>query len=346
MKQNYSIIIVLLALMSTSFSAFAEGSTVEPFIELVPTLSLGKDSQANLQLLGGATWKVSDEVGLGFGTGAISSFKFDATPSIPLFFRSKFDLGSGNIIPYVTFDAGYNFNLDDIDNSTILLSPTIGFRTHGFYLGAGYLASISTSNSNVSHNLAFRLGYQFGGKSAKKMRTPKFIKQSQVKFELGCAYDFDSQEHYVDYQYASHIGNAGSAKLIWMFRLSNQFQLGIGSGFDAGFYKCVERYDDSDTYTTFDGVASIPVFIRPQYNIHFGNSKFVPFVSCDVGYKFDVEEDEVDFDGLMIEPQVGVSYKRLSLGVGGRLTKYEIHEYEEKPHTRIIPKVTIGFTFN
>ena len=344
MKQYFFLLIVLLALMSTSFTAFS--GNAEPFIELVPTVSLGKASQANLQLLGGTTWKVSDEVGLGFGTGAISSFKFDGKPSIPLFFRSKFDLGSGNIIPFITFDAGYNFNLDDIDNSTILLSPTVGFRTHGFYLGAGYLASIATEgDANVGHNLAFRLGYQFSGKSGKKMRTPTFIKRSQVKLELGFAYDFDSKEHYFSSQYASHMGTAATAKLVWMLRLADQFLLGIGSGFEGGLYKSVERFSD-ETSTTYDGVASIPVFIRPQYNIRLGDSKFVPYVSCDLGYRFFVEEKDVDYDGLIVEPQIGISYKRLSLGVGGSLTKYEVEGYEEKAHTTVVPKVTIGFTIN
>ena len=347
MKQLFPFIIVLLASMFTSLPALSEGSGAEPFIELAPTISIGENSQANLQLLVGATWKVSDEVGLGFGTGALSSFKFDGNPSIPLFFRSKFDLGSGNIIPYITFDAGYNFNLDDIDYSTILLAPTVGFRTHGFYLGAGYIASIATKGANVGHNIAFRLGYQFGSKSGKKMRTPTFIKRSQVKLELGFAYDFDSREHYISYQYDSHMGNAALSKLVWMFRMGDHFQLGIGSGLEVGLYKCEERFDD-DTYTTSNGSLVVPVFVRPQYNIHLGDSKFVPFVLCDLGYKFDVSDmdDDVDYDGIMVEPQIGVSYKRLSLGVGGNLTKYKINDYEEKSHTTIVPKLTIGITFN
>lgn len=348
MKQFIPFIILLLTLMSTPLSALSENSGAGPFIELVPTITTGKNSQAGLQLLGGATWNVSDEVGLGFGTGVTSSFKFDATPTIPLYFRSKFDLGSGNIIPYISFDAGYNFNLDDIDYSSILLAPTVGFRTHGFYLGAGYLASIATKgSSNVGHNITFRLGYQFGSKSGKKMRTPTFIKRSQVKLELGFAYDFDSKEHYIDYQYASHMGNAALSKLVWMFRMGDHFQLGIGSGLEVGLYKCEERYDD-DTYTTTNGCLVIPAFIRPQYNIHFGDSKVVPFVLCDLGYKFDVSDmdDDVVYDGIMVEPQIGVSYKRFSLGVGGNLTKYKINEYGEEPQTTFVPKITLGVTFN
>ena len=108
----------VIALLMFPFIGNAE-TQAEPFVELTPTIGLGKNSQANLQLLGGSTWKVADGVSLGFGAGVNSSFKFNVAPSIPVFFRSKFDFGKGNIVPFLLFDLGYNFNLDDFDYSSI-----------------------------------------------------------------------------------------------------------------------------------------------------------------------------------------------------------------------------------
>ncbi len=361
-KNSLLRVFTFLALLAVSFIGYCEGSTSGPFIELTPTIGLAKGSQANLQALGGSTWNVTDEVALGFGAGVITSFKFNATPFIPVLFRSKFDLGSGNITPFLLFDAGYNFNLDDMDHSSILISPTVGIRTHGFYLGVGYLAAIATQGeTSVGHNLAFRLGYQFGGKKGTKMRTPNFIKRSHFKLEIGFAQGFTKKEfNYIHFLLGdiktkySQLGTNAFARATWMFAVNDNVGLGIGTGFDMFLpkFKYYQNNKDNNFTENRPHPMSIPIYVRPQYNFNQINSEIKPFVACDLGYRIPVSSDDY-YRGLMLEPQVGVVINdKWSVAAGFNLAQFKFkdiqgysNDLDDMKQSTYAASLRVGYTF-
>lgn len=317
-KNSLLRVVVIFSLLAGCLNGYSEGSYAEPFVELTPTVGLGSNSQAGIQLLGGSTWKVADQVSLGFGAGLASSFKFDSAPNVPVFFRSKIDLGKSDIVPFLLFDAGYSFNVEHIDYSVIMISPTLGVRTHGFYLGIGYIAGISTKGCcSVGHQLAFRLGYQFGSNRA----TPNLIKNSTCKVEVGAAYG--NGKHRISYDFANGLGTEAFARVIWMLKPSSRFEIGIGSGVDVFLPSFGEGEDKRGQQ-----LVSVPVFVRPQVNISPSESKIKPYVACDLGYSIDDNKDE-GFSGLMLEPMVGVSFNKISLAAGYRVSRFHYENIKE-----------------
>lgn len=313
MKKIISAILVFIAMsIQTTFS---QEKKAEPFIELQPGVSLGKNSQGIVRVHGGATWKVNDGVSLGFGAGVSSSFKFDATPGVPVFFRTKIDLSQSEMKPFAMLDMGYHFNFDNFDMGTVLISPTVGVKYGSYYLGVNYEASIPTTSGLSTGNALFaKLGYAFG-----RNQTPKIIKNSFVNLEIGGACGLSSKKYYHYGYYYKHtgLGTEAFARLSWMFPTADNLYIGIGSGVDVFF-------------PNDEQLVSIPIYLRPLYyfNIPQISTSLQPYVSCDLGYKI-ADRDGNGFRGFMFEPQVGILLNKCNIGIAYHHTTYEVGNYEE-----------------
>ncbi len=312
----------VMAVMFVSLSCYSQEKKAEPFIELQPTIGLGTGSSGSLQLLGGSTWKMNESFSLGFGAGVNSSFKFNAIPSIPAFVRTKVDFSQGNVVPFAMLDLGYNFIIDDFDLSSVLVSPTVGVRMGSYSLGVGYIASIPTkSGLSVGHNLAFKLGYLFRGGGT----MPAFIRKSYVQVEAGYAFGTKEKEFFrenydgADDYKVRKLGTEAFARLIWMFRVTDNVEVGIGSGIDIYFQKLEKYYyDDGETVEL---LSALPIYFRPRYKFFDKSAKMRPYIACDLGYRIDLEHES--FGGIMIEPQVGVELGKLNFAAALHTPTYK-----------------------
>ena len=309
-----------------SLSCYSQEKKSEPFIELQPTIGLGTGSGASLQVLGGSTWKMNDAFSLGFGAGVNSSFKFNAIPSIPVYVKSKFDFSSGKTVPFAMLDLGYNFNIDDFDYSSVLISPSVGVRMGSYYLGAGYIASIPTSGSfGVGHNIAFKLGYMFGGGG----KMPAFLRKSYVKVEAGYAFGAKEKEFFFENHYGADdykvkgLGTEAFARLVWMFRATDNIEVGIGSGIDIYSQTFEDYYYDEENV---EMLSALPIYVRPQYRFFDKDAKMRPYVACDLGYRIDLEREA--FGGIIFEPQVGVEMGKWSVAAALHTSTYKDSDYK------------------
>ena len=277
---------------------------------------------------------MNESFSLGFGAGVNSSFKFNAIPSIPAFVRTKVDFSQGNVVPFAMLDLGYNFIIDNFDLSSVLVSPTVGVKMGSYSLGLGYIASIPTkSGLNVGHNLAFKLGYLFRGGG----KVPSFIRKSYVKVEAGYAFGGKEKEFFKenhdgadDYK-MKRLGTEAFARLLWMFRVTDNVEVGIGSGVDIYFpteewywYNNVNK--ELVVEESGQQLSTLPIYVRPQYKFFDEDAKIRPYIACDLGYRIDLEHET--FGGIMVEPQVGVEFGKLSVAAALHTSTYKDTDYK------------------
>lgn len=117
------------------------------------------------------------------------------------------------------------------------------------------------------------------------------------------------------------------------YRFSSDFYIGAGTGLH--YYSKIES-------------SLFPLFGRLQYNIT--PTKVTPFISCDLGYSFDPEDD---FNGIgtIINPTIGVKFKStnnsavfLSLGYESQQFKFEYNYLSYSVNSGAIC-LTLGSTF-
>ena len=74
------------------------------------------------------------------------------------------------------------------------------------------------------------------------------------------------------------------------------------------------KYSTSEVIT--HNTIVVPLFARGEYVLSEKNNTFEPFVRADVGYLLGTTEDSEAEEGLYIQPQIGVKYKKLFASFG------------------------------
>ena len=293
----------------------AQESKGNAFVELGPVVGFSEGSQASLSLQGGYLWNVGSNASIGFVAGVNSSLKFDTAPSIPLGIRAKYNFGDNNVTPFASMDLGYNLNLEDFENGTIQVTPTIGVNLSNYYVGAGYVASIPTGDGDICHGAIFKVGYNFD--SGNTVLT-NFIRHTYLKFEVGYGLGLTSKTF--EANGTKEISKGGSdlfARLTWLYNIDDNWSAGIGSGLDVYWY-------DLKNHHSVSRYLSVPIYARGQYKFFDKDATMRPFVSCDLGGRFNMSDEENQCTGIMFEPQVGVEYHRMSISVGCAMSKHTL----------------------
>ena len=129
-----------------------------------------------------------------------------------------------------------------------------------------------------------------------------------------------------------------------MFRPSEKFNVGIGTGVDVFLSSIESSFKEHDAESYTETSVSIPIFVRPQYNFLSADAKFVPYLACDLGYRISTYTDATSrkFKGLVFEPQVGVNYKKWNAALGYHLV-HESDFYGDVNNSNL--SLRVGYTF-
>lgn len=132
-----------------------------------------------------------------------------------------------------------------------------------------------------------------------------------------------------------------SVKGIYSHPYNEYFSLGLGAGLMGTYHTLIDfSYINEQQYATIsDDLAKdisleIPVFVNFRGNVAIGNSKIVPYYSLNVGYLIKLKSASTEFafrqtdhnnytvyeinefeDGLFLTPEIGISYKKIHIGV-------------------------------
>lgn len=286
------------------------------FIELNPSIGLSKGTKGSLEMKVGFLKNINDYLKWGLGTGVQESYSFDETPSIPAFLRLEYqgeDSGKGSMFCHM--DAGYSFNLEDFDYGAIELNPTFGYYFKNIYLGLGYLGVIPTGNGSAVHGINFKFGYRFGGSGSSNVKftkLAKFFKQTKFTASVGGALGMTKVEE--EGYKSKTVGTGYGADFAWTYKCTDRLDLGIGTGIRVHEMTNWFKYSTSEVIT--HNTIVVPLFARGEYVLSEKNNTFEPFVRADVGYLLGTTEDSEAEEGLYIQPQIGVKYKKLFASFG------------------------------
>lgn len=291
-------------------ASYAQGTS--PFVEYRPTIGLQKHVDAGFQLTAGNLWKIDDGLSLGYGLGLWSTFKFSSPPAVPVFMRTVMDFSHGRIIPFASLDLGVGLSPDDMENTFALISPSIGAKVGKYYISMGYQADIPFKKGfDTAHNVTFSMG--------RFINDDFFISRSYFKTEVGYAIGLSEKECVEDYDRykATGLGTEAFARLTFMMQIGKQFEMGIGSGVDVFLPSYEYGRDDKSGQQ----LLSIPVYVRPQYNIFDKEAPIQPYVACDLGLR--IADNKGDgFKGFLLEPQVGLKFDNWEVAIALHTATY------------------------
>jgi uncharacterized protein YraI len=303
-------------------------SNLAPFVEEQTIIVCAEGGKPCFELLGGLTTSLNEYLSVGGGIGIGSNF--NAPPYIPLFARLSIEKKSSNITPFFMLDAGYDFSLEDIKMSTIRLNPTLGIKTGGFYVGAGYLASIPTQKeADVVHCVNIKLGIEFDADSKSSAfrraltQLGLFIKnKTYIEAEFGGGIGMKTEEFAPDENI--RIGNNVHLNIAWNYKAHDKWDIGIGSGYR---HYMISSPDEDIEYK----LHSIPLYLRNKFYVFPDVGDFKPYAGLDIGINMMTEEtivkdeaeirqngrivgyedvvEELSSTKLIFRPQVGVLYK-------------------------------------
>lgn len=317
------------------------------YIETNPAVSLEKGGGTTIDLNLGYMWKLHHKWSLGLGAGVMESTDFDEAPAASLFFRTRYAFQtSGKIVPFVMVDIGSTLFIDSEAEFATLgfpVSPTIGCDFGHFYVGLSYRPYIFPSaNYNSLDMLALKLGWNIGGRNGIHLgnKASSFFKSTYLKAEVGynkglTSFDYTEQTNGEAVGYKiKHLGFSRYIRLAWMYRIDDHWDVGIGTGLDWTEYETNVHDKDADKVPIYRGDNTkgnyyLPIYARAQYNIGNKDNDWRPFVACDLGGSIRLNDDAIcnEQSGVIVTPQVGVTWKRLSLSTNLSLTNAKVHDY-------------------
>lgn len=325
-------------LLSLCLAIPASGQTQRrsaPYVELMPGVSLQEGGGTNIGLNFGYLWNTHSPLSLGFGLGVVESTDFDDTPGASVFFRGRYDFDTkGKLKPFAMLDVGTTLFISTKSEAAVFstpVSPTVGLDFGHFYVGVGYNAYIfPTADFQVSHMANLKLGWTIGRgvKKEKIKKTNTFLRHTYLKVEVGHDEGLTTATHNqkADGSGAmklSDIGTSNFARVAWMYRLNDNLDLGLGTGFD------MIRYHDKPTQGPDEGWDNgstnyyLPIYARAQYNFRSAEDDWRPYVACDLGGRVHLNNNYgYSESGFMASPQVGVAWKRVSLSAEATLSSY------------------------
>lgn len=310
-------------------------------VEFNPVFSTAKGSDATFNINLTATRKVDDYLGVGLGIGVNESFKFNSSPSIPIFARFHAEDFSRKMSPFMTMDIGYGINTSNIDNGCLIINPTVGLRYGAFSLGLGYYGSKSfISGSKMMSAINLRLGYNFGyhrstSPFANALRN--VLRKLEFSIDLGARMpigansgDYAEYKNYDSwlgfhnyewrYNWKSKYSVAPDITMALLYPVTNNFYAGLMAGFNLILNKH-EVYDGYQIFYNGPGVvksekpidnfsetltqSSVQIALRMKYKLKelMFAKRFYPYAQVDLGYdvNYDVEP------GFFYAPSVGIS---------------------------------------
>lgn len=303
-----------------------------PFVEVQPIIVCAKGAKPRFDFLGGVTKGLNNYLSVGAGTGLSTDFNNPLV--VPLFARLTIQNKKLDLTPLCLFDAGYDFNVKHIKGSAIRLNPTFGIKTGGFYIGAGYMATIPTmKEAEMVHNVNFKLGYEFDANSKNskfsqsmkkffKHSLPNFLKRTYVEVEGGAGYGLETEQ--IDEDESERVGNNFHLQLAWNYRANENWDIGIGAGFRK--YKFDNKLEDEDVK-----LHSIPLFLRNQYYFVPEKKVLRPYVGLDFG--------------LNMSTLKNVIYNEGQIRANDKLVGYEDIVYKQHS-TNLLFRPRVGVVYN
>lgn len=327
------------------------------FIEIQPGIGITEGYKGELGLKIGFLTKASDNFKWGLGIGAQAlNYEFSEIPLVPIFMRLEYQANSNSKNSFFAhLDAGYNLNIDNFDEGSIQLNPTLGSYFGNTYIGIGYIGSILTkSGSDTYHGVNFTLGQRFGNPIAKSHHgtgMKRFMSHTKGAISIGGVLGITNVSYSDDYQHKidGTMGSGANVNLAWTYMFNDHFDFGIGTGI--GERSVLEGI--SNEYDSFSNTKDIviPLFLRAEYTFFNKEKKIRPFIRADVGKLFGIDYDF----GMYLQPQVGVKYKKWFASIGLESTSvdlineytesnfYNLHDFDNK--SMLNPVLNIGIEF-
>lgn len=300
------------------------------FMEFNPIFYTGSNSpKPAFTIAGGYTGSVSKYVALGFGIGLMESFEFKGKPSIPIFGRMEFDDKSKEVSPFAILDMGYGINFEDFSYGSIIINPTIGARFNNIYIGGGYTAFISTNSEGGTTNcINLKLGYKFGNNN---LSFKKFFQKTYFDMEIGTGIGTNSYDLYFPSNYGKTKENIKIkynefVNFTYNYKINNNLIVGLGSGIHISYQTSDDYYYSYKNGSHTDYPVNGSIYLRCKYILFEDIIKFRPFVCLDIGsYLSYFDAHPFVFNGRIypfiyncafIEPQIGIKFNKISLGLG------------------------------
>ncbi|GEM_PF-2784517 len=262
------------------------------FFELSPLLPADKGGDAALDLKFGIVKKIDRYFSLGGAIGFTESFKFNRAPMMPLVFRIHAEKDGGDISPFFNFDAGYAFNLQNIEYGNVVINPTIGVAYKRFTFGIGYHGAIATysqpeGSKSVFSNINLSFGYRFGvkgrGNDGSLDGLSDYFRSVRFYADLGVAIPLAGDCKSED----SAPGAGISLNLSLLGSITDRFSFGITTGYTmfSSTYHYINGDNEKTTDHSFNGEAFVPYALRTRYD--FTNVKIGglihPYIQMDLG---------------------------------------------------------------
>lgn len=290
------------------------------------------------------TYTLNDYLGAGFGIGLTESWKFNSSPSVPIYLTAHAEDFSKDFTPTFDFDMGVSCS----ENSSFFINPVIGVRYEQFGIGVGYLgAQAFKKGFGWGSNFNVRLAYYFGYHKTSQFKAfGCFLSQIQVGVELFSAFSLSSPKEGV--RCAPRL--AYGLNLAFLYPIAKNIEFGPVVGFAVQQYK-----ENTDDYWNNDpSEVYVPLSIRTKYRIReFSFGPIHPFAQIDLGTKITISDSNPMKSSFLWSPSIGVSLDlregRSSVDLGVCYQDVKIatnaHNSDSKSKTYGQIGVSIGYTF-
>lgn len=307
--------------LSFPFTASAQKKTPS-FLEFQTDIYPGGGNPA-IGFKYGLFKEIDKNIRIGGGVGIMEETSFKYAPFIPLFGRAEFDLAkSGNLVPYMDFDLGYNLNCAHIKSGSIFVNPFVGLRFNNkFHLGLGYIGTATFGDQGAwANGVSLRFGATFGtnGESMNQMGNAisKFFKHTHFGLDLKGGFSLNhsiAESPYAEYKY-NHFAS-GLLGFHWLYDINKHWATGMGLQMGVMSWNMdVEDYDANKKGGTDVDILAL---WRVEYTHDEIAKNLKPYADFDLG---------VGIGGCLISPQVGVKLKnkyRLGLAIATRTNLWE-----------------------
>lgn len=279
---------------------------------------------------------------MGIGTGVVANDKFNAF-AIPAYLRAEVDFPLKSVTPYISFQGGYDFNIDGGGNGRII--PMFGVKVpitknNFFNLGFGYMRTISKVGG--FNGLGFNAGFSFNSPGHSLV---KFFKSLDYTIELETftpvKTTFKSNNDEYSTIYSKFIGLR-----FWGTKELPIKNLHAGIGVGLGIYDSKDRdkYKYNNEITEYSEICPyLNLMGRAQYDIKqfIIKDRIYPFAQIDLGMAayFDVK--------FVINPAIGLSYivnENSTLNISFGYAPLSIYNYDESTNKGSM-RIALGYSF-
>lgn len=286
---------------------------------------------------------INEQFYIGAGTGIITDTKFK-TAGIPLFARAEVDFPTENLTPYISFQAGYDFNVSGGNGTgNGRINPVVGVKVpvsknNTVNLGFGYTRTFASGGGN--DYLGFNTGISFnaGGRGLARF-FKKFEYSMELETMLPVSYTKErASDDVTEYKYKNFIGFRFNA--IMPTKLPNLY-----AGYSIGMGTFTEKWQwngkyasSSDNLQDFYG----NIMARARYKVKQVNitDRIYPFAQVDMGIAayYDIK--------FAVNPTVGISImtgKKQSVDISAGYCTVS-SDSEDSPSKGTL-RIAAGYTF-